>query len=175
MEPYAGEGIPGWVWWTITILVAVVVLVLVVRIAARIIRALRAETIIDAPKVDSLANGRGISVATLTDEELDDAVTRSLRRLDAAAHPGDAIVEAWLALEESAADKGIDRDPASTPTEFTLEVLDRTAAPPEAVRRLLHLYHEARFSHRVITVADVAVARESLLAIAGVLVGSEGR
>ncbi|WP_127571334.1 DUF4129 domain-containing protein [Georgenia faecalis] len=69
-----------------------------------------------------------------------DALLRSARE------PGDAVVAAWLALEDAAASSGVPRDPAQTPTEFTTAVLDATAADPGATRALLRLYHRARFA-----------------------------
>lgn len=80
--------------------------------------------------------------------------------------PTDAIVAAWLALEESASDSGVPRAPASTPTEFTLDVLQRTTADPASTNGLLRLYHRARFSAAGADPADVDEARGHLAAIA---------
>lgn len=80
--------------------------------------------------------------------------------------PTDAIVAAWLALEESAADSGVPRAPAATPTEFTVDVLRRTTADPASTNGLLRLYHRARFSAAGAVPADVEEARAHLAAIA---------
>lgn len=85
---------------------------------------------------------------------LDDADAR----LRAPLRPQDAVIAAWVALEEAAGRSGVTRDPAATPTEFTVEVLDRTPADREATRRLLGLYLRARFGEEQTTADDVAAA-----------------
>jgi hypothetical protein len=83
----------------------------------------------------------------------------------AAARPGrprDAVVAAWLALEDAAALSGVSRDPAKTPTEFVVDVLDRTGADPRATRRLLAVYLHARFSTDPVTAEQVATAQQCL-------------
>ena len=80
--------------------------------------------------------------------------------------PTDAIIAAWLAVEAAAADAGVTRRLAQTPTEFTVAVLERTQADPDAARRLLRLYLRARFSGQPATAADVAEAEHHLAALA---------
>jgi len=60
----------------------------------------------------------------------------------AGGRPGDAVIQAWLILEQATEDG---RAPHETPTEFTVAMLEREAADPEALRRLLVLYQRARF------------------------------
>ncbi len=72
--------------------------------------------------------------------------------------PRDAIIAAWVALEDAAAGSGVVRDPADTPTEFTLAVLDATPADRGAARTLLGLYLHARFSTDAMSEPDVAAA-----------------
>lgn len=86
--------------------------------------------------------------------------------LDTQRDPTQAIVAAWLALEEAAASAGVTRRPSQTPTEFTLAVLDRTTADRDATRRLLDLYLRARFSGLPSDPADVEAARACLVALA---------
>jgi hypothetical protein len=86
--------------------------------------------------------------------------------LAAHADPGDAVVAAWLALEEAAHDSGLDRNPAETPAEFTVRVLAATGADARATTELLELYHGARFSRHVVTTADVDHAADCLGRIA---------
>lgn len=57
----------------------------------------------------------------------------------------DAVVSCWLRLEAAAAEAGSVRHPASTPSEFTADLLTEHHADPEAVGDLLRLYHRARF------------------------------
>lgn len=117
---------------------------------------------------DNLTAGTG--TATPDDAvdlpELQDAVTRALAHLDGHARPRDAVVAAWVALEEAAARAGAHRDPAQTPTEFTGTVLAKTPAPPAAVARLRTLYQRARFTDRPIDRTAVAQARTALADIA---------
>lgn len=117
---------------------------------------------------DNLTGGTG--TATPDDAvdlpELQDAVTRALAHLDGHARPRDAVVAAWVALEEAAARAGAHRDPAQTPTEFTGTVLAKTPAPPTAVARLRTLYQRARFTDRPIDRTAVAQARTALADIA---------
>jgi Domain of unknown function (DUF4129) len=82
------------------------------------------------------------------------------------AEPSDAVVAAWLALEDAAARSGVHRRPSATPTEFTFAVLAATPAPPAATQELLDLYRTARFSTHPITAADVERAAGCLAAIA---------
>jgi hypothetical protein len=76
--------------------------------------------------------------------------------------PTDAIVASWLELEQAAAMSGISRSAAQTPTEFTADVLARTAADDRATRELLRLYLQARFSTMAITDDEVVQARRHL-------------
>ena len=77
-------------------------------------------------------------------------------------HSNDAIIAAWLALEDAAVRSGASRAPAQTPTEFTVAVLGATPASPDAVSELLGLYHLARFAHTEMTGAQVAAAGAAL-------------
>jgi hypothetical protein len=121
------------------------------------------------PEPDTLDPGTDLATAThpaVPLPELADAVTRALARLDAAARPRDAVVAAWVALEDAAAEHGTARDPAQTPTEFTQQVLDATPAPPDHVATLRRLYQRARFTTRPTGPDEVAAARTALVHIA---------
>lgn len=98
--------------------------------------------------------------------EIQDAVTRALAHLDGHARPRDAVVAAWVALEEAAERAGTRKDPAQTATEFAGTVLAATPAPPAAVARLRTLYQRARFTDRPIDRPAVTQAREALADIA---------
>ncbi|MFJ3406892.1 DUF4129 domain-containing protein [Promicromonospora sp. NPDC090134] len=157
-----------WIIATIVTLVALLVAALL-TLAARRLLAIRREPIDTDP--DNLA--AGTTTATLGEDidlpELQDAVTRALRHLEGHARPRDAVVAAWVALEEAAARAGTRRDPAQTPTEFTSTVLAATPAPPDAVTRLRTLYQRARFTDRPIDTTTVAQARTALADIARTL------
>ncbi len=93
-------------------------------------------------------------------------VTAAGELLDRISNPNDAIIRAWLALEEAAESSGVTREPSETPTEFTVDVLDRTPAEPAPVRRLLRLYLQARFATEPATAEDVREAKRCLFALA---------
>ncbi|MEZ0446235.1 DUF4129 domain-containing protein [Cellulomonas sp. ICMP 17802] len=97
---------------------------------------------------------------------LREGVRRAAQVLDDEVPPGDAVIAAWVALEEAAGRSGLVRDRAETATEFTVEVLDATRADPGATRHLLELYLAARYSQHALTREDVVEARQSLAAIA---------
>jgi hypothetical protein len=82
--------------------------------------------------------------------------------LDTVADPTDAVLAAWVALEQAADRSGHPRRPADTPTEFTVEVLTATPADRGAVTTLLRLYHRARFSGTGVGPEAVATARRCL-------------
>ncbi|WP_166436068.1 DUF4129 domain-containing protein [Cellulomonas shaoxiangyii] len=118
------------------------------------------------PGDDDLGGAEGDVDETHVVTALRAGVSAAARALDDDVPPGDAVVAAWVAVEDAAASTGIVRDRAQTATEFTLDVLDGTRADPAATRALLVLYLEARFGAHPVTAADVQRARE-LLAVVG--------
>lgn len=138
-------------------LVALVVLVLLVR---HLLGALaRRGAVPEGPEAGS---GAVVLVEGATVPRLREGVEAAGRRLDEDVPPGDAVVAAWVALEESAARTGIVRERSTTATELTVQVLDATRADPVATRTLLDLYLAARFSDHPLTAQDVASARRCL-------------
>ncbi|MEU4388783.1 DUF4129 domain-containing protein [Promicromonospora sp. NPDC023805] len=154
-----------WVTLITTVLIGLLIAALLGFAARKLLTILRGQ--IDTTP-DKLTGGTG--TATPDDAvdlpELQDAVTRALAHLDGHARPRDAVVAAWVALEEAAARAGAHRDPAQTPTEFTGTVLAKTPAPPAAIARLRTLYQRARFTDRPIDRTAVAQARAALADIA---------
>jgi Domain of unknown function (DUF4129) len=86
----------------------------------------------------------------------------ALQALDERRDPADAVVRAWLGLQETAEESGIVRLPAETPTEFTSRILSRAFADDLPVRTLLRLYLRTRFGDHPATADDVAAARVAL-------------
>ncbi|GAA2100238.1 hypothetical protein GCM10009841_14750 [Microlunatus panaciterrae] len=111
---------------------------------------------------------RGLGAALVADQAMPDlpvlrqGIAAATRSLDRISDPNNAIVAAWLELEEAADGSGVTRQPAQTPTEFTVDVLARTEADPVATRELLRLYHRARFSSAGVGPNEVAAARACL-------------
>jgi uncharacterized protein DUF4129 len=71
--------------------------------------------------------------------------------------PSDAVIAAWLRLEQAAADSGTERLAHQTPTEFTDTLLDRYDTVGPALDELRRLYQRARFAPS----ADVGAAEEA--------------
>lgn len=153
---------------TVLLVLAGIAVVLLLWTAARKVLATLGEA---APPTDPDTLEPGTDVATATTPavplpELADAVTRALAHLEGAEQPRDAVVAAWVALEDAAAEHGTARDPAQTPTEFTQQVLHATPAPPDHVAALRGLYQRARFTTRPTGPEEVATARTALVHIA---------
>lgn len=121
------------------------------------------DRLADGARSDVRAGGDG--VASDNEPELPvlrRGVAEAQRHLDQIGHAGDAVIAAWLALEDAAGDAGVQRGSAQTPTEFTLAVLARTSADPDATNELLGLYHRARFSDQPVGDVEVAAAKACL-------------
>jgi hypothetical protein len=86
----------------------------------------------------------------------------ALQMLDEVRDPADAIVRAWLGLQETAEESGIVRRPAETPTEFTSRILSRAFADDRSIRTLLRLYLRTRFGDHPVTTEDVAAVQAAL-------------
>ncbi|MFT4233761.1 MAG: DUF4129 domain-containing protein [Microbacterium sp.] len=69
----------------------------------------------------------------------------ALARIDDEREPGDAIIAAWVGLEESAEDAGWRRQPAETAAEFTRRLLGHRAAARDDIDDLLALYQHVRY------------------------------
>lgn len=86
----------------------------------------------------------------------------ALQALDEQREPADAVVRAWLGLQETAEESGIVRRPSETPTEFTSRILSGAFADDRALRTLLRLYLRTRFGDHPVTAEDVAEVRDAL-------------
>ena len=157
-------------WVGIMVLIAVV---------ARVARSLLAESGSEVdPGVDEI--GSGVDEAG-PDPAPDEPSVASLReglveaaaRLRQGGQASDAVIAAWVALEDAACRSGVRRDVAATPTEFALEVLDRTSADRHATRSLLARYARARFSGLPVTDDDVEGAAADLEVLAATLRAGE--
>ena len=157
---------------TMLVLFALVVVAAVAFAVYLLVRRLRAawRPEDDETEVDRLDGADvpgevvGVDVAALAT-----AVARAEAHLAGPLPPGDAVVAAWVALEDEAELQGKGRAPAQTATEFTTGLLAHTAAPADAVLVLRGLYHRARFTSRTTTADDVRHAREALARIAAAL------
>ena len=118
-------------------------------------------------KAADLAGGVGAEGTSAPDAPaVREGVSEARQLLDTIVDPTDAVLAAWVALEEAAARSGVPRHPADTPTELTARVLTATEADAAAVTTLLGLYHRARFSADGVGPDAVAEARLCLVALA---------
>ncbi|MFE6970216.1 DUF4129 domain-containing protein [Isoptericola sp. NPDC057653] len=168
-----------WIVVALSIAGALFLLYLVVLLARRVLRALATAEDDDEP--DPLAPGAATTgtPAALALPQLQDAVDTALARVDAAATPHDAVVAAWVALEDAAAEHGTTRAPAQTATEFTALLLtaqrhDGRTVPTADVDTLRRLYQRARFTDRPVGADAVRDARSALSHIARALGPTRG-
>ena len=155
----------GWVRRVVVIALAAALLLLLVRWA------LRRQLPVRPPPPEPVGVLPPVSVPRPAPEPDLDVLQEGARSAEAhlratATSPADAVIAAWVALERAAARSGVVRERSATATEFTLQVLDRTAADPAAARTLLGLYLRARFDDQPLRPADV----ESAARAAGALV-----
>lgn len=154
---HAGAGPDlSWILWVLLALVIAAVVVVLAVIAMRLL-AVR-QMYADRPD-DQIEVAEDVSPDLPT---LQQGAVKAEERLLAIGNPTDAIIAAWLALEEAADASGVHRRASQTPTEFTADVLGRTGVPSEPVRTLLGLYLRARFAARPSSDADLATARRCI-------------
>jgi hypothetical protein len=146
------------------VLVGLLLAALVALAVYRLLRRLRAAWRPDESEVEP-----GVMEADVPSEavsvdlaSLATALARARAHLEGHAEPSDAVVAAWVALEDEAALQGTARQPFQTATEFTSVLLQHSPAPPDAVATLRELYHRARFTSRPVTAKDVLRARDAL-------------
>lgn len=159
-QPHAGGTLPGWI-------VVIVIVLVAIGLLALIWRWLRGR------RLPAAAERTGASVHATTQQVVTPAsepepqkllsgIELALEVLDEEREPADAIVRAWLGLQETAEESGIVRRAAETPTEFTSRILSRAFADDRALRTLLRLYLRTRFGDHVVTAAEVAEVRAAL-------------
>jgi hypothetical protein len=151
----------------VTILLWIVVAIVVVIVCALLWRWLagrpsRAATSRDSIAVEATSEVPAEPEPTPDMPALRTGIELALQLLDEQRDPADAIVRAWLGLQETAEQSGIVRQPAETPTEFTSRILSRAFADDLAVRTLLRLYLRTRFGDHPATDDDVTAVRSAL-------------
>jgi hypothetical protein len=117
---------------------------------------------------DEEFDGRGVAAAMVLLRGARAALVRLRQR--AGGPPSDAVQEAWLVLEEAAAESGTARRPEQTSTEFTAVVLAAHDVDRGALATLRTLYQRARFGRPdAVTDADAERAIDALDRIADTL------
>ena len=153
-------------FWTAIAIAVGLVLLLILWLRRRAPRR-RAPQPIEAEAPPAVAAG----VGRPAEPEPDVPVIRSgleeaLLELERDVEPGDAVVRAWLGLQQTAEQSGVSRGRSETPTEFTSRILGRVfandTAGSEAIATLLRLYLRTRFGDHPVTDADVTLVRRAL-------------
>jgi hypothetical protein len=117
---------------------------------------------------DDEVDGRDAAAAMVLLRGARAALARLRQR--AGGPPSDAVQQAWLVLEEAAAESGTARRPEQTSTEFTGAVLAAHDVDPGALVTLRTLYQRARFgAPDAVTEADADRAVDALDRIADTL------
>jgi hypothetical protein len=149
------------------VLIGVVVIIVLLVAGVLVRRALRRRRLVaeEAIAATIVELPRGVAPAPNA-PALRRGFDLALHVLDTEREPRDAIVKAWIGLQDAAEDSGIHRSPAETPTEFTSRILGRVAADERAITTLLGLYLGVRFGDHPVTPADLARARLSLESLA---------
>lgn len=160
-----------WVGVIAAVIGSAVVLVLAFLVIRLIVRVLLAWWR-DRPlaRVEATAPDAGIEAIPSEEEAVQAPVVRrgiagALDAVDARPDPSDAIVAAWLGLEDGAESAGLRRGVAETPAEFTVRIVGIRQPSARDVRALLSLYESVRFGGRVATESDRVEARGRLRAI----------
>ena len=115
----------------------------------------------DARRTRKAAIADGEFAAPSAHEELAAALDEGLRELDRLPVE-DAIVRCWVRLEVAAAEAGVGRRTWETATELTMRVLHAHHVSEPAIRRLLSLYGEARFSQHQLDESARGEARQAV-------------
>ncbi|KRA23131.1 hypothetical protein ASD65_00885 [Microbacterium sp. Root61] len=148
--------------WVMVVLVVVVVTLLAAG-AYLLWRRLRGIERSHEPSV-RLEVGADVSAA---EPDVAPAVRRGIERaldiLDEEREPADAVVQAWLGLEDAASASGAARSAAETPAEYAARIVGRFDADQAAVEQLLTLYQDVRFGAHPADAASVDTARRSLV------------
>lgn len=161
--PWAGP-----VFWTLLAVVAVVLVAVLARLLWRARPRRRVQVMTTAPPAPSGA----VSVEERAAALRRGAMT-AMELLDEIPDPQDAVIRSWLALERAADSSGAPRSPADSPTEFARRLLTATGADTDAVRKLLFLYHRARFSGHPVGLPQVIQARACVASLSRSLAGYE--
>jgi hypothetical protein len=168
--PQAGHHISttielGLIVWIVAGIAALIAVLLVIRWLLR--RQPRMAEVIHAPEVS--AAEEPVAEQEKAEPSMP-VVRRGLRQaiadLAREREPHDAIVKAWLGLQDAAEEAGVSRRLAETPTEFTRRILARVPADIDAVDMLLRCYLQVRFGDHPATNADVERVRLSLESLA---------
>ncbi|MFJ4996643.1 DUF4129 domain-containing protein [Microbacterium sp. NPDC088619] len=153
------------------VLVAGGIIALMVVIVRAVLRAWRERPLrrrdasLVASEVDQLASTPSADIAVGVMQR---GIAGALQTIDERVTASDAIIAAWIGLEESAADAGVRRAASETPGEFAVRIITLRPGVADEAAALLRLYESVRFGTRVADEGDRASARQALRRIEGV-------
>ncbi|MBN9158238.1 DUF4129 domain-containing protein [Microbacterium sp.] len=139
------------VWATIASVIAVLValagLATLGWLLWRAIRALWSARPLNRRAGGDVGLGRSTAAAeeAVDAEKIRDAAADAQGVIEAHRDPGDAIIAAWVSLEEASARSGRRRADSETPGEFTVRILSGRPGLDAELRTLLGLYESVRF------------------------------
>src|SRR5690606_32578018 len=136
------------VGWILLALAGALVGVLLFFLVRALVRAWLART----PRRE--AEAPGLEVFSSAREPDPEAAAPEIRRgiafarrvIDEHEMPSDAIVAAWVGLEQSASDAGLVRGTAETPAEFAIRIITHRDSIAAHAHELLRLYERVRFA-----------------------------
>ncbi len=153
-----------------TIVTSILVIVMVIfgilllrwliRLAAQMIRH-RRPPLRDGVEALPVALGAPASAEAIA-EAVRTGIAGALLRIERGGAPSDAIIAAWVGLEESAAEAGLTRASSETPAEFTVRLIARRGTVADEAGTLLRLYERVRFGGYEAQEPDRVRAREVL-------------
>jgi hypothetical protein len=148
-QPSTSAGGDGSLLRWLLILLAVVAAVGIGWLAVRILQRARALPSTAASEAEEL-----VGDDELSEEQARAALDVARRTLDTIVEAQGAVIAAWLTLEESIAEAGLQRGSSQTTFEFVSAVLGAHALDVSAVRRLAALYQRALFDDAPLTDHD---------------------
>ncbi len=139
------------------VVVGLLIALCVLAVTLSVLSFLRRRRLLGVGAVIEAVEG---TVDTVPRLRLKDAVTEARDILAReGGRPGDAVIEAWVRLENAAEHT---REPHQTATEFTVALLEKENADEAALRELRTLYQRARFSDADVDADSAARARAAL-------------
>jgi hypothetical protein len=158
---HPGNGV-NFGWIPILIVLALIVTALAV-VLVRYLWRHRIGRVVQTADVELVLGEPGEIPETEADlPTLHRGLLRAADVLETSREPRDAIVRAWLGLQEAAEDSGLRRRPSETPTEFTTRVFSSIDADALAAAALLTVYLRVRFRSIPATDDDVLAARSAI-------------